>query len=186
MNSTSTGSESAESVQRPAEPRIVRGGSFSGDAYTPTLTTPGTRSTGETSLEPVRSKRTPARVQKVTPKVKHTCFALFTACIDNIDRALDHNEDLFLRSNALDQLKDTLSELWNVRSKREEQFAEIVNMLQGIFAQRTVEDFTTNELDVLRLMLRQLRDEGVYDDDFVNAITVDLLNGGIDVFREIE
>ncbi|MFO7901633.1 MAG: hypothetical protein R6U98_03140 [Pirellulaceae bacterium] len=118
--------------------------------------------------------------------MKHACHALFTASVDNLDRALDHRANFFLRNNALEQLKDTLSELWKVRSQREEPFAEIVNMLQGVFAQRSVEDFTNDELVVLRSVFLRLRDESVYDDDFANEITVDLLNGGIDAFRELE
>jgi hypothetical protein len=122
----------------------------------------------------------------VLPKVKHACYALFSACVDDLDRALDHQGEFFLRNNALEQLKDTLSELWNARSQREEPFAEIVNMLQGVFEQRTVEDFTTAELACLRSVFVRLRDESIYDDDFANDMTVELLNGGVDAFRELE
>ena len=117
---------------------------------------------------------------------KHACYALFSACIDNLDRALEHDEDFFLRNNAIEQLKDTLSELWKVRSQREEQFGELINVLQGTFTQRNVEEFTAEQLDCLRSAFGRLRDEPVYDDDFANAITVELLNGGIDAFRGIE
>jgi hypothetical protein len=186
MNDDSTGSQSAPTVSPRHDPSIVSSGSVSGDAYAPTLATAGTRSTGATSLQPVRAKRSASQAPKVVPKVKHACYAFFNACRDNLDRALDHDEEFFLRNNALEQVKDTLTELWGVRSQREEQFGEVVNMLQGIFAQRTVEDFTTHELHCLRSVFARLCDEPVYDDDIANEITVELLNGGIDAFREIE
>lgn len=167
-------------------PSVVAGGSVSGDAYTSTLATSGNRSTGAPDPTFSCGTRSASRVPKVLPKAKHACYALFSACVDNLDRALDHDEDFFLRNNALEQLKDTLSELWGIRSQREEPFAEIVNMLQGIFAQRTVEDFTTDELVCLRSVFMRIRDESAYDDNFANEITVELLNGGIDAFRELE
>jgi len=109
-----------------------------------------------------------------------------TACIDNLDRAVDHDEDFFIRNNSVEQLKDALHELWKVRSQREEQFGEVVNLLQGILAGRSVEDFTSDHLVCMRSAFCQLREETAYDDDFANAITVELLNGGLDVFRGID
>ena len=83
-------------------------------------------------------------------------------------------------------MKDSLSELWKVRSQREEQFAELMNLLQGAFVQRNVEDFTAEQLRCFRSVFARLRDEATYDDEFANAITVELINGGIDAFRGIE
>ena len=186
MSDYSIGSESTAGIARRNGPSVVAGGSVSGDAYTSTLTTSGNRSTGAAEPPVSREKRSASRVPKVLPKVKHACYAMFSACVDNLDRALDHHEEFFLRNNSLEQLKDTLSELWSVRTQREEPFAEIVNLLQGIFAQRTVENFTTDDLGCLRSVFVRLRDESVYDDDFANEITIELLIGGIDAFRELE
>jgi len=118
--------------------------------------------------------------------VKHACYAVFTACIDNLERAVDHGEDFFIRTNSVEQLEDALHELWRVRSQREEQFGEIVNLLQGIFAGRKAEDFSTDQLVCIRSVFGQLREQTAYDDEFANAITLELLNGGLDVFRGID
>ena len=106
--------------------------------------------------------------------------------MDNLNRALDHDTDFFLRNNAIEHLKDSLADLWEIRSKREEQFAEAINMLQGVFAERTVEEFTSDQLSCLRSVFDKLCQDSVYDDDAINAITLELLNGGLDVFRGIE
>ena len=186
MSDNSIGSESTAAIAQRNDPRVVAGGSVSGDAHTSTLATSGNRSTGAAELPVSRGKRTASRSPRVLPKAKHASYALLSACIDNLDRARDHQEEFFLRNNALEQLKDTLSELWSLRSQREEPFAEIVNMLQAIFAQRTVENFTADDLTCLRSVFFRLREESVYSDVFANEITVELLNGGIDAFRELE
>ena len=186
MTNDASGSESTGTVARRNAPCVVTGGSVSGDAYTATLATAGSRSTGTAELPSPRGKRSTSPASKVLPKVKHACYALFSTCIENIDRALNHDEDFFLRNNSLEQLKDTLSELWKVRSQREEQFGELINILQGVFVRRNVEDFTTKQLNCLRSVFERLRKEPVYDDHFANAITVELLNGDIDAFRGIE
>lgn len=186
MSDNSSGSETIAAITPRNGPSVVASGSVSGDAYTSTLATSGNRSTGAPDPPFSRGTRPASRVSKVLPKVKHACYALFSTCIDNLDRALDHNEDFFLRNNALEQLKDTLSELWKVRSQREEQFGELMNVLQGVFVERIVEDFTIEQLSCFRSVFGRLRDEAIYDDDFANAITLELLNGGIDAFRGIE
>lgn len=186
MKDDSTGSESTSTIARRNGPSVVASGSVSGDAYTATLATAGSRSTGVAEPTLPRGQRSASQFPKVLPKVKHACYAFFSACIDDLDRAIDHNEDFFLRSNSLEQLKDTLSELWKVRSQREEQFSELINVLQGVFVQRNVEDFTTEQLKCLRSVFGRIREQPDYDDDFASSITVELLNGGVDAFRGIE
>lgn len=186
MSDDWTGSETTATIARRNAPRVVAGGSVSGDAHTPTLATSGTRSTGVGETAARRGRRTASRVTEFPPKVKHACYAVFTACIDNLDRAVDHGEDFFIRTNSVEQLKDALHELWKVRWQREEPFGEIVNLLQGIFAGRKAEDFSTDQLVCMRSVFAQLREQTAYDDDFANAITLELLNGGLDVFRGID
>ncbi len=83
-------------------------------------------------------------------------------------------------------MKDALADLWKIRAKREQQFAEVVNILQIVFTERNVEDFTSDQLLCLRSVFGKLRDESAYDDEFTNTITSELLSGGLDVFRGIE
>jgi len=186
MRNESTGSDIASPANGRVNQGVVVGSPVSGDAYTPGLETSGTRATGATSPPAFRAGGSLPRASQVPPKVTHRCRAIFEACIDNLTRALDHEMDFFLRNNAVEQLKDSLGKLWEIRSKREEQFAEVVNMLQGVFAERTVEEFTSDQLACLRSVFSKLCQESVYDDDSINAITLKLLNGGLDVFRGIE
>jgi hypothetical protein len=173
-------------VRESTVPRVVSESSVSGEARTPGLSTAGMRSTGSGYSVPARTVRTPSPSTRVLPKVTHACAIRFAACVDDLDRALNHASDFFQRNNALEQLKDSLAQLWKMRSEREEQFAEVVNMLQATFAHRRVEDFTIDQLACLRSVLDKLRQESAFNDEFANEITLELMAGGIDVFRELE
>ena len=82
-------------------------------------------------------------------------------------------------------MKNSLAGLWKMRATREEQFGEVVNLLQGLFLGRDVEEFTHDQLTCLQSVFDKLFQEATYDDDFVNAITIELLGVGLDVFRGI-
>lgn len=168
------------------QPSAVMVGSASGEKYTPTLSTSGTLSTGSPRQTAQRGRpRTPS-TPHVHPKFRHASRALFVSCVDSLDRAIDNSVDFFLRNNSLEQLKDTLSDLWSMRAYREESFAELVNMLQGVLLDTDVESFTNEQLYVIRDTFRKISQEDSFDDDFANAVTSDLLKGGVDVFREID
>jgi hypothetical protein len=167
-------------------PGVVDGVGVSGDRYTPTLATGGARSTGASTASTVIARHAAAPGVNVPPKLKHACHTLWTNCVENLDRAIDHNEEFFLRCNAIEHVKDALGELWNARADREEQFAEIVNMLQAILAKRSVEDFQPEQLSSIRLAFEKIRAESVYDDEFANTITIELMEGGVDALRELE
>ena len=122
----------------------------------------------------------------VPTHVTQACHALFAAGVDYLDRAVDQNEEFFPRDKALEQLRGILAELWSKRIEREEAFAEIVNMLQAVFVQRRVEDFSAEQLGTLRIVFAKLCDTTSFDDDFANTLTFELMNGGIDAFREFE
>ena len=109
------------------------------------------------------------------------------SCLESLDRAIDNSADFFLRNNSLEQLKDTLSELWSMRARREESFAELINMLQGLFLNTNVESFSDAQLHAIRGTFQRLvHEEDTFDDDFANSVTMDLLKGGADVFRELD
>jgi hypothetical protein len=100
--------------------------------------------------------------------------------------AIENDREFFIRNNELEQVKDGLADLWTLRSGREPAFAEVVNMLQCVFANRNVEDFTSAQMAVLRDVFLRLCAESVVDDDFVNSISFELLRGDVDIFRELE
>ena len=187
MQDFSSGTNSSINELAPPRSRsIARGTTPSGDNYAPTLETSGTRSTGSSLQRAVRIADRPSTQHAIEPKVKHKARALFASCIENIERAIDNEADFFLRNNSLEQLKDSLGELWALRDRREAGFAEIVNMLQNILLGRDVEAFTIDQLDVLRSVFTKLHNEAVFDDGLANVVTHDLLKGDVDVFRELD
>jgi hypothetical protein len=186
MSDDSTGSGIGSLANDRVSPSVIAGGTVSGDPHAPALVTSGTRATGAASQDAFRAARVPPGTPKVEPKVRQRCHALLSACLEDLDRAIDQEAEFFLRNNALEEVKYSLAKLWEVRSQREEQFAEVINLLQGLFVERDVEQFTHDQLACLRSAFERLRQESVYDDDFINAVTIDLLNGGLDVFRGIE
>lgn len=183
--SAETGSTATE-LEKPRTVGILDGTPASGEKHSPTLDTSGTRSTGVDGHQGVPHQGPRTLQPPVAPRIRHRTHALFTSCLENLDRAIDSDTNFFLRNNSLEQLKESLAELWHVRPNREEQFAEVINMLQAVFTGRNVEAFGTNQLTSLRSVLVKLRDEPMYDDDFANAVTSELLKGGIDVFRELD
>ncbi len=165
--------------------RITVGGSVSGEHYSPTLQTSGTMSTGSTALHTSARGTRCSPLLEIAPRIKHRIHALLDACITNLDQANDNSEDFFIRNNSLERVRDSLSDLWSIRSKREEQFAEVINMLQSVFLDRPVEDFAERQIDALKCVFVKLRDEPIFDDEVANEVTADLLKGGVDVFREL-
>ena len=165
--------------------RISVGGSVSGEHYSSGLETSGMRSTGSTALRTTARSAKSSPFLEIAPRIKHRIHSLFEACITNLDQANDHSEDFFIRNNSLGRVRDSLSDLWNVRSKREEQFAEVINMLQCVFTRRPVEDFSEQQIGAIRCAFVKLQDEPMLDDEVANEVTADLLKGGVDVFREL-
>jgi len=187
MSDETSGWDVGGSKKQTLQASAVMVGTSSGEKYTPTLSTSGTLSTGSAEQTALRGPHAASVAPHVQPKYKHASHALFVSCVESLDRAIDSSSDFFLRNNSLEQLKDTLSELWAMRSRREESFAELVNMLQGVFLNTDVESFSDVQLHVIRDVFQRLvHREDTLDDDFANAVTMDLLKGGVDVFRELD
>lgn len=164
---------------------IAAGASVSGDQYSPTLETSGMRATGASAPRTSRRISAQSSVLPPAPRIKQRIRVTFDRCIDDSKQANDFSADFFLRNNSLARVRDSLADLWDVRSKREEQFSELINMMQGVFANRAVEEFTSEQIDALSSAFGRLRDEPAFNDELANDVTTDLLKGGIDVFREI-
>ncbi len=127
-------------------------------------------------------KSSSKKLKDIEPKVRHKYAAIWNACSDNVNRALANREDFFLRSNAIEQVKESLSELWSFRIEHNQAFAETVNLIQGVLIDRKAEDFSDNQLDTLRSIFDKLSNEPSLDDSLANIISIDLLKGNIDVF----
>jgi hypothetical protein len=184
----STGSEIGLQTPRPSPVGGVTSETVSGDRYAPGLITSGSKSTGASESTFESNKRRPSQQPKLTPQTKQRCYALFSACIDSLNRALDNDAatSIVLRSTSIGQFRDTMAELWQLRAAREEQFAELINMIEGLIVERRAEDVTDDELTALRTACEQMRDEPTFSDAFANDVTVELLKSGAHVFREMD
>lgn len=185
MGDESTALELGNGKRTQTDSNVVAGVGASGGNWSPTLETAGTRSTGAAADRSTRPRHVRVLPKAVEPKARHATRTLLANCIEHLYCAKDNRSDFFLRNNALEEVRDCLRELWSMRSGREEAFAEIINLLQSVFAQRTVELFEEGQLDALLSAFERLYDAGVVDDDVANDISMELLNGGVDVFREL-
>jgi len=160
-------------------------GDVSGERYAPTIVTSVNRATdsGDRPLAEFRRGGTASPV--LEPKTRHKCEHLLTACAKNITRAVNSDDDFFNRNNAFSEVKDALAELWTIRNLREEGFAELINMLQIAFLERNVESLSASQLQALRSVFEKSAEVEEFDDDVCNRFTTELIDGGIDVFREL-
>ncbi len=185
MTNDSTASESMSTVRERQGWQVVLG-SVSGGAYAPNLTTSGSNATGANAPSASRHAMPTTGVVKVSAVARQHCNTMLSACIDDLHRALVDCEEYVLRNNALEQAKERLARLWNIRVQREPQFAEAINMLQLVFADRELDCFDNAQLRALITTFERLRDEPMYDDNFLNEITAELLRSNVDVFRGID
>jgi len=172
--------------RRRASIELRVGTAASGSAYAPSLATSGTTSTGGSVGQTVSRHRKSHAAPAPQPKVSHRLRAMLSSAIENIDRAIDTGNDDILRDNAIAQTGDALADLWAERSVREEQFAQVINMFQNLLLGRRASSFTTDQFGLIRSALVRVSDESVLDDDCLTQITMDLLKGDIDVFRELD
>ena len=164
--------------------------SVSGDRLAPGIETPGGRSTGETKPRspnaqaaglPVSSRRIPDRMVR-----KRRLY--LTACLDELERVRNGSEDPILKGNALADAKGHLQALWELveGNPNSEAFEEMVNVLQVALCVESPEALVPGQLDTIWSVLVKMQDDPDMDDQMANDLTQELIEGGVDVFREIE
>jgi len=163
--------------------------SVSGDRWAPGIETPGSRCTGEARRRAVSepaakpaipSRRTPDRaVRKRRPYLK--------ACLDDLERVRNGQEDPILRGNSLADVKNHLQALWELveGSPESEAFEEMVNVLQVALCVESPEALTPGQLEGVRSVLVKMHEDPDVDDQTANDLTQELIRSGVDVFREI-
>jgi hypothetical protein len=167
-------------------PTVIRGVSVSGDSYSPSLVTSGSRATGAVIDKVSTSGKSGTPRKSPERRSIHKAIAIFATCLDQLDIALDEGAEFFARNNALEHFRSSLDALWKMRSEREEAFGDVINTIQAIFLKRRVEDFSRAQLELLRSSIERLQGQSELDDDFADSITLNLLDGRLDVFRELE
>ena len=164
---------------------ISKGGHGSG-GNSPTLQTTGGLKTGVFDSGTARRKAERNKVIKIQPRIRQRCRRLFSACLESLEIAIDNPGEFFVRNNAIEQLKESMEELWALGDAREEPFAEAINILQGMLLEKSAEDFDDKEISALKGALLRLHGESVVDENIVTEIVFSLVEDGIDVFRPIK
>jgi hypothetical protein len=136
----------------------------------------------ETTKSSYGALRTQARVpvvnlQKVFPHLQSALEALASA--------IEWESDMAAKANAVSQFHVAFDSLWELRHVREEEFGEMVEVIQGILLAREPESISRSELECIRAVVTRLADEPRLDAATANELTGLMIRGGLDVFREL-
>jgi hypothetical protein len=165
--------------------------SVSGDRLAPGIETPGGRSTGEAKSRspgvqaaglPVSSSR------RIPDRMVRKRRIYLKACLDELERVRNDDDDPVLKSNALADAKGHLQALWELveGNPSSEAFEEMINVLQVALCAESPEALAPAQLDTIWSVLVKMQDDPDVDDQTANDLTQELIEGGVDVFREIE
>ena len=105
------------------------------------------------------------------------------SCREAVERALESRDDLIDRANALNDLRDALQDLWRYHEQREEQFADLINHLQGLLID--VEDLPMEQIEAIGQVIEKASYASCLTDPDLREYTRILMRAGCDVFREI-
>ena len=164
---------------------LTTGSDVSGPRYADLLSTAGNRATGSAVVTDSGSRGRPTTAARPVPSYRmHQSKIRLRRCVEDIERIVGEDEPL-LRADAFEQLKDQLSRLWSMRSDRESEFVEFMNMVQMVVVDREVTNFSDGQLESLQEVLQSAIEVAQFDDRFNDDATESLLRNGIDVFREL-
>ncbi len=160
-------------------------GSVSGDDYAATITTAGSRATGKDAPggTAVRGRNDPRWLSTHRAALQR-CQLLVTAARDDLSSAVEE-DDVILRSNAINAVRQSLAQLWTIRKQREEPFGDVINELQTYLDETPDEDLPNERLVVIGVALERLADEQVVDDHVAAELTGLLMRGGVNVFQDL-
>ena len=180
---TETAAYQAPTVAR--NDHTVTGRKVGSGGYSPTLQTSGTSKTGSPVPSRAADPKSRRSSHKVEPRVRQRCRLLFGSCVDHLNSALDTPDDHFIRYNALERLKDSFAELWDHRNDREREFAEVVNVLQGVIVEKDADNLSVSEIRAIRSACLRLHDEPVITRLVINDVALSLMEDGINVFHPL-
>ena len=109
------------------------------------------------------------------------------ACLDELERVRKERDDPILRGNALADAKGHLQALWELLEgvPDAEALEEMVNVLQIALCLDGPEPPPIEQLDAISSVLAKMHDDPDVSDQIANELTQELIEGGVDVFREI-
>ena len=129
-----------------------------------------------------------ARARRRVPdgRCKNDGFAL-RRVFEELERIRSGGEDPILKANSLDAVKSHLQALWELveGNPDSEAFEEMVNVLQIAVCVECPEALTQSQVDAIWSVLVKMNDDPDVNDQAANDLTQELIEGGVDVFREI-
>jgi len=162
------------SLKMPPQDQLFAPREISGDPYAHSVESSGQRATG-------RSAQGLASVGR--QEGAHGIKLVFRSCREAIERALENQEDVINRANALNDLRDALDALWEYRNTREQQFADFINHIQGLLIE--VEDLPIEQIQAIGHVIEKASYATRLTDADLREYTTILMRAGCDVFREI-
>lgn len=148
------------------------------------ITTSGRQATGASSDHTADESERAPEYQQIPRHVVHRASLHLRRCAEDVDRAIGET-DFIRRVNALASAKSRLDSLWNMRTERESEFAEFINMIRIQFAVRGEDEgFTDEELKAMHNAMLTAMDAGEFDDELNDRLTEDLIRSGLDVLPE--
>lgn len=163
--------------------------SVSGDRWVQGIETAGSRSTGESQRRSIGASRSRPLIssRRVSHKVIQNRRLRLQLCLDDIKRVEDAGGDPILRNNCLSQVRDHLQVLWEMveGDSDSESFEEMVNVLQVALCDASLDALTADQLAAIKSVIDKLYEDPDIDDQVANELTRELIEGGVDVFREV-
>lgn len=165
-------------------------GSVSGDRWAPDIETIGNRATGtgsRRSSSPSGAKFSTSR-QIPTEKALQKRRLYLKACLDELERVQNSDDDPICKGNSLAEVQKHLQALWELveGNPASESLEEMINTLQVAFCVESPNDLERSQVDTLWSVFFKMYEDPDIDDLIANDLTQELIKGGIDVFREIE
>jgi len=93
--------------------------------------------------------------------------------------------DVIELANSVFSLQDILSELWKFRWIREDDWGDLVNLLQGALAGEEFEKFSVYQCESIRSVITDHLASGTTDIDDLDSVVALLRNAGLDPFKTI-
>jgi len=92
---------------------------------------------------------------QATTKISSRIRLAFEECEDAIETVMQNNDNVVLKANAMNDLRDSLAKLWNERKSREFQFAQLINHIQCLLLNVPVEEITLTQVEAISSVIQQ-------------------------------
>ena len=148
------------------------------------LSSSGTSLTGKSPMPRSRREAGVASTDVVPAREMPQLRHIFNSCVEAVAAATEA-EDFMERANAVDDLRSSLSRLYEHRGHREIQFGDFVAHLQGILLERSADNVGNREIEAIGRVLRELARMPSLTDPESRRLEEILVKAECHVFREM-